>query len=290
MTSWNRPAERRGTDTIVSMRRLRRRGLGLVWSALALAPVIAALAVTQLISTQDRNAYAHGARAAFPLTQGHWKETLNSLFTGRELNLPWANSRFGNGAVAAGFNPYELECFDPSRVAVAAGGLMLRIVRRPQLCDGRWRPYSSGIASTVGRWSFRYGLMEARVWVPSRGRRILDWPAVWLGGGAEIDVFEGGGVPCWYYHIDHRRWGRCVGGIHITNGWHTVAVNWQPRSITWYYDRREVGRLSSALVPIASSRMSVVLDLAISDKMPHEPTVVPATFRIGWVRVWQHAG
>lgn len=239
-------------------------------------------------AAQARN--ASGSVARFPLTVGRWRLALNSVFTGTTLPQEWSNSRFDDGQVAAGFNAYELECFDPSRVAVASGGLTIRIIRKRQLCNGRWRPYSSGMASTVGRWSFKYGLMEARVWVPSRRSKIVDWPAVWLGGKAEIDAFEGGGVPCWYYHIDHRRWGRCVNGVHLANGWHTVAVNWQPHSITWYYDRREVAGVSSRFAPITSARMSVVLDLAISKKMRHEPQAVPATFRVGWMRIWQHVG
>lgn len=256
-----------------------------VWPALALAPLVAALLVSGSFS-QAREVSARVKTPAFPLTQGHWKLELNSVFTGGVLNSPWSSSRFGNGQVAAGFNSQELECFDPSRVTVASASMTLRVVRKRQRCDGRWRPYSSGIASTVGRWSFKYGLLEARIWVPRRGRQIADWPAVWLGGKAEIDVFEGGGIPAWFYHVRNRRWGGGVNGVHFTNGWHTVAVDWEPHSISWYYDRHRVGRLSSRAAPITSAPMSVVLDLAVSARMP-QTRAVPATFQIGWVKVWQ---
>ncbi len=226
--------------------------------------------------------------ASFPLAHGRWQLKLDSVFEGTALPSAWSNSRFDNGEIAAGFNPYEQECFDPSRVAVAQNGLMLRMIRKHQECDGRWRSYSSGIATTLGRWSFKYGLVEARIWVPGRGNKIVDWPAVWLGGKAEIDILEGGKFACWYYHIDQRRWGRCLHGVHIAGGWHTVAVNWEPHGITWYYDRHEVAAVSSHAAPITSAPKVLVLDLAISKNMRHEPKAVPATFRVGWVRVWQH--
>jgi beta-glucanase (GH16 family) len=271
------------------MRGLKRGRWSLVRGALGLAPVIVALVLSHPFGADQARGSASPA-ARFPLKVGHWQLKLSTVFTGNALPPAWSNSRFDNGKVAAGFNPQELECFDPSRTAVANGTLILRIVRRRQRCNGRWRPYSSGIASTADRWSFKYGLLEARVWVPSRGSKIVDWPAVWLGGKAEIDVLEGGGVPCWYYHIRKRRWGQCLSGVHIANGWHTVAVNWQPHGITWYYDHREVASVSSRVAPITSAPMSVVLDLALSSRMRHYPTAVPATFRVGWVRVWQHAG
>ncbi len=268
------------------MRGLKRRR-NLVRAALGLAPVIAALVISHhFLVAQARGSVSQGG---FPLKVGRWELKLSSVFTRDALPPAWSNSRFGNGQAAAGFNRQELECFDPSRTAFTNGTLTLRIIRKRERCDGRWRPYSSGVASTVGRWSFKYGLLEARVWVPSRGSKIVDWPAVWMGGKAEIDVLEGGGVPCWYYHIRKRRWGQCLSGVHIANGWHTVAVNWQPHGITWYYDRREVASVSSRVAPITSAPMSLVLDLALSSRMRHYPTAIPATFRIGWVRVWQHA-
>jgi beta-glucanase (GH16 family) len=249
--------------------------------------MLAALMLSHpLPAAQARTSARLTARS--PLTHGRWRLKLDSVFDGTALPSAWSNSRFGNGEIAAGFNPYEQECFDPFRATVGDGNLTLRIVRMRQLCNGRWRPYSSGIATTLGRWSFKYGLVEARIWVPSRGNKILDWPAVWLGGKAEIDILEGGKFACWYYHIDHRRWGRCLNGVHIANGWHTVAVNWEPHGITWYYDRHEVAGVSSRVAPITSAPKVLVLDLAISKRMRHEPKKVPATFRIGWVRVWQH--
>jgi beta-glucanase (GH16 family) len=262
--------------------------VGLLWSAVALAPVVIALIITQVAPSHGRDAFARAERTPFPLTQGHWERKLNSVFTGRRLRSPWSNSRFANGAIAAGFNPQELECFDPSRATLTNQGLALRIIQKLQRCQGLWRPYSSGIATTLGKWRFRYGLLEARIWVPRRGDRIADWPAIWLGGRAEIDVFEGGsGAPCWYYHIDRLKWGTCVSGVHFTSGWHTVAVDWEPHQIAWYYDRHRAGVISSYSAPITSSPKPIVLDLAISARMAPERLAVPATFRIAWLRVWQ---
>jgi beta-glucanase (GH16 family) len=213
--------------------------------------------------------------------------TLDSEFTGSALNSAiWSTSRSDSGQVEAGFNASELECFDPARVSIGQNGVTLRVIQEQESCGGRSRPYSSGVLTTADKYSFKYGLLEARIHVPSQGDAIADWPGVWAVGSAEMDLFEGGWSPCWFYHAhDGQRWGRCTpkNRYNFTKGWHTVAANWEPGSITWYYDHQQVARVTSH---VTSAPMAIVLDLAVSD-WGGAPTVVPAQFHIAWVRVWQ---
>jgi beta-glucanase (GH16 family) len=264
-----------------------------VWPAIAVVPVIVALVFGQgLFTPQARRtgdvvrpptAAPKASSRGYPLARGRWHLALDASFSGDRPGPEWSTSRFGDGRIAAGFNFNDLQCYDPRLARVADGKLTLALVRRRELCDGKRQPYSSGILTTTGRWSFRYGLLEARVWVPSRGGRIVDWPAVWAAGSAELDVLEGGARPCWYYHRISITRGGCLKHVHLTGGWHIVAADWEPHHITWYYDHRQVARVGTH---IASGPMSVVLDLAISS-YNRQPHVIPAKFKIDWVRVWQ---
>jgi beta-glucanase (GH16 family) len=272
---------------------------GLAWTLISLVPVLAAVVLGHPFSAQGSR--QSGARVRFTATtapavleheyhlSGRWTQALGSFVTGTALqSRVWSRSRFGDGRIAAGFNPQERECFDPARTSISGGQLTLHLVRKREFCNGHWRPYSSGIVSTAGKWTFRYGLLEARIWAPSKGNKIADWPAVWAaGGGYELDVFEGGNTACWYYHTPARRWGKCLprGRFRYTGGWHTVAADWEPTGITWYYDHHRVARVRSH---IASVPMSVVVDLAFSRHF-FSPHLVPAKFRIAWLKVWRRA-
>ena len=53
------------------------------------------------------------------------------------------------------------------------------------------------------------------------------------------------GVACWTFH-------NAVGMSHgcdksLTPGWHTFASDWQPGSITYYYDGVNVGSVTSGM-------------------------------------------
>jgi beta-glucanase (GH16 family) len=141
-----------------------------------------------------------------------------------------------------------------------------------------------------GKFEFTYGLMEARIWLSGKGRLITDWPAFWADGqnwpkDGEIDVIEGlGGQACWHFVNPRSNPGGCVPG-RFTNGWHTFGADWEPGSITYYYDGHIVGVVKTG---ITSAPLYLILNLATA----HEygiPVRVPATIRVDYVRVWQHA-
>ena len=69
-----------------------------------------------------------------------------------------------------------------------------------------------------------------------------------------------------------------------TGGWHTFASDWEPGSITYYYDGTEVGRLTAG---IAGTPHFLVLGLGIGGTFGGL-MVAPASERVDYVRVWQH--
>jgi beta-glucanase (GH16 family) len=220
---------------------------------------------------------------------GRWHLVFNDTFTGRALNTAgWSTGWLAQG-ITPPVNPGELECYDPANVTVAGGALNLNLIRRPHSCGGKARPYTSGMVNTDGKFQFTYGFMQARIWLPGRGGQIIDWPAFWADGqnwpkDGEIDVLEGlGGKACWHFVNPAAVRGGCAAGTFY-NGWHTFGADWEPGSITYYYDGRVVGTIKSG---ITRAPMYLILNNATAH-LYQIPIQVPADMRVAYVRVWQH--
>ena len=218
---------------------------------------------------------------------GPWRLVFDSEFTGTSLDTSqWSTGWFGAG-ITKGINSAEIECMDPSQVVVSGGALQLTAIHQSETCGGVTQPYTSGMVTTDGRFSFTYGYMEARIWMPGNGS-VADWPGFWADGqnwptDGEIDVAEGlGGTVQGHFHFAGGTDGPIVGPGSYTGGWHTFAADWEPGSITFYYDGIKIGTFTSG---ITSAPMYLILDLALSNG----PSVVaPATMKVAYVRVWQH--
>jgi beta-glucanase (GH16 family) len=123
------------------------------------------------------------------------------------------------------------------------------------------------------------------MWLPGGTNTIADWPAFWTDGqywprDGEQDILEGlDGVACWHFHNASGAPGSCAYGKTFTGGWHIFGADWEPGSVTYYYDGKRVGRITSG---ITGAPMYLILGLA-----PGNPVVAPATARVDYVRVWQ---
>ena len=220
---------------------------------------------------------------------GNWNLIFDSEFNGSSLNTSkWSTGWFGSG-VTVGPNSLEQECMDPAQVSVANGELDLTAIQKTETCGGVTQPYTSGMVTTNGHFNFTYGYMEARVWLPGSAG-VADWPAFWLIGpswpaSGEIDVMEGlGGLVQAHLHASSSSMGPLTGTGTFTGGWHTFGANWQPGSITFYYDGISIGTFTS-LVP--SAPMYLILNMSLSTAIT-SPNVAPADMRVDYVRVWQN--
>ena len=165
---------------------------------------------------------------------------------------------------------------------------MLTVTAVQRSCNGY--SYASGLLESNGHFNFTYGYMEARMYLPSDGAGgIADWPAFWADGqnwlnDGEIDVMEGlDGGACWHFHYGSssspQQVGSCVPGDY--SGWHTYGADWEPGSITWYYDGKQVARTTSN---VTSAPMYLIVNLALKSGA----AVAPESMAVDYVRVWQH--
>jgi len=225
---------------------------------------------------------------------GDWALKFDDEFNGTGLNTAdWSTGWFGSG-ITAPANSSEDNCDDPAEVSEGGGVLNLSLVQQSENCGGQ-EDYAAGVVSTMNTYSFTYGFIEARVWLPGvsgNPGEVANWPGVWTDGqnwpqDGEIDIVEGlHGQACAHFHGPDNPGGiaagdgnGCAGG-NYTNGWHTFAADWEPGSITYYYDGTDIGSLTSG---ITSAPQFIVLDNAAGGDLS-----TPATMMIDYVRVWQH--
>jgi beta-glucanase (GH16 family) len=225
---------------------------------------------------------------------GQWALKFDAEFTGTSLDTSqWSTGWYGSG-ITAPANEEENDCYDPAQVSEGGGALSLSLTQKSENC-GSPEPYAAGLVSTMGKFSFTYGFIQARVWlpaVPGHPGEVANWPGVWADGqnwpdDGEIDIAEGiAGQVCAHFHDAASPQGIGAGGGSgcptgtYAGGWHTFAADWEPGSITYYYDGADIGTVTSG---ITSAPMFLVLDYAVLS-----PAYAPATMKVAYVRVWQH--
>ena len=225
---------------------------------------------------------------------GDWTLKFDGEFNGTSLDTTkWSTGWYDTG-ITAPANSQENDCYDPAQVAEGGGVLSLSLIQKSENC-GDTEPYAGGLVSTAGKFSFTYGFIEARVWlpaVPGSPGEVANWPGVWADGqnwpeDGEIDIAEGiGGQVCAHFHnaavpegIGAGGGSGCASG-NYADGWHTFAADWEPGVITYYYDGVDIGRVTSG---VTSAPMFLVLDYAVLGDAH-----APATMKVEYMRVWQH--
>jgi beta-glucanase (GH16 family) len=181
--------------------------------------------------------------------------------------------------------------------------------------DSITRNYTSARISTMGSYSFQYGMFEARMQTPI-GKGL--WPAFWALGTdidrtgwpecGEIDVMEQlGQEPTRTYGTVHGP--RNVGGgqedykpgrsvVHtspLSQEFHTYGVQWLPGSIQFYFDGRAYWSITAADLPTGSRWVfdhpfHLILNVAVGGRWAGTPgidTRFPQVLRVDHVRVYR---
>jgi beta-glucanase (GH16 family) len=186
---------------------------------------------------------------------------------------------------------------DPFRIANGN----LEIVAEPLKEDTRqyaWgRSYSSGLLTSKGSFSQKYGVFEIRAKIP-RGKGL--WPAFWLlpANGAwppELDILEILGDNPQKLYVS---WHSNVGGKHSSETkpidvpdtsaeFHTYSVDWSKDTINWFFDDIQIA--SKPTPEDFHQPMYMLVNLAVGGGWPGAPdttTEFPAKYSIDWVRVY----
>jgi beta-glucanase (GH16 family) len=98
-----------------------------------------------------------------------------------------------------------------------------------------------------------------------------------------MDVLEGlSGSACYHFHSSSGGPGGCAG---VLTGWHVFGALWQKGSVTYYYDGRQVGRITTG---ITGSPMYLILNHAVGGCCAG-PKLVPTTVYVDYVHVYSNA-
>jgi beta-glucanase (GH16 family) len=240
---------------------------------------------------------------------GSWTKVFSDEFGGGALDAGKWNTCYPWAPDGCSIGYDEAEWYKKENVGVGDGSLNLTAKKESVQGWGKTWDYTSGMVSSgpdlqrglPPKFAFKYGYVETRVWVP-KGQGL--WPAVWMLPAErqwppEIDVFEIIGNDTntvhmtnhWGTEADHKQSnGHWTSSEDFAGGWHTIGMNWQPDSISWYVDgvQRRAPFTNAAAIP--DMPMYLIMNLAVGGTWPGYPdatTPFPSTFKVDWVRVWQ---
>ncbi len=157
--------------------------------------------------------------------------------------------------------------------------------------------YTSGLIESNHSFSQTYGYFEMRAQLPS-GQGM--WPAFWLlpkdgSWPPELDVMEVlGKDPSTLYTTAHTaqtgaHTSSGVGSVvaNTSTGYHTYAVDWEPTTITWYFDNKPVYQVATP--SDMNKPMYLVANLAVGGNWAGNAdatTPFPAQMQIDYIKAW----
>lgn len=251
-----------------------------------------------------------------PPTAG-WKKVWSDEFNapdGTPIDAKkWNVEEGGNG-----WGNKELETYT-NRVnnVVQRGGNLEITARREDFTgkDGIAKQYTSARVNTQGKFTQKYGRIEARIKLPDGGQGV--WPAFWMLGDTpaefakwpemgELDIMEQIGKEPRTVHGTLHGPGYAADsqlgvpfnlpeGKAFWDDWHVFAVEWEPAAIHFYVDGTLYGTETPKDVPSGQKwafdhPFFVILNVAVGGSWPGAPdatTKLPTTMQVDWVRVWE---
>ena len=225
-------------------------------------------------------------------------------------------SRWVHDLGGGGWGNNELQTYTdrPENAAIRDGALVITArAERFAGSDGHPRDYTSARLKTKGRVEQTYGRFEARLQLP-RGAGL--WPAFWMLGAdidgagwpecGEIDIMENIGREPRTIHGTLHGPGYSGGaalsgavqspsGAAFADGFHVVAVEWEPREIRWYLDGRQYFARTAGDLPggarwVFDHDFFVLLNVAVGGNWPGNPDpaiTFPQEMKVDYVRVYR---
>ena len=224
---------------------------------------------------------------------GRYKMIFADEFNGGALNSAnWVPGWFGSG-ITSPVQSNDYAANNSANVSVSDGALNLRLTKQPIQVDGKTYPYTGALVSSNGKFSFAYGSIEFRAYVPADAQgNIADWPALWTDGqnwpvDGENDILEAiDGDATYHFHSGPADSdGLPNNGGNVTpkiGGWHTFGANWQPGKVQYYYDSKLVGTITTG---VTGAPQYIVMGIGIGPGS--RPAAGASDLRVDWVRVWK---
>jgi len=232
--------------------------------------------------------------------------------TPRALTLVWSDEFNGTGVDGSKWNidngnpnvNNEKEYYQAANAAVTGGNLV--ITAKNQSVGGQ--PYTSAKLNTSGKFSIKYGRIEARIKLPAfQG----SWPAFWMLGQnigtvgwpqcGEIDIMEQ--VNTNNTILGTMHWnnnGHVYYGNSITataTDYHVYAVEWDANAIKWYVDGTlfNTGNIQNNINGTEEFQLPfyIILNLAVGGDLPGNTInngALPASMFVDYVRVYNITG
>lgn len=236
----------------------------------------------------------------------------SSTATPRALTLVWSDEFNGTSVDGSKWNidngnpnvNNEKEYYQAANAAVTGGNLV--ITARNQSVGGQ--PYTSAKLNTSGKFSVKYGRIEARIKLPAfQG----SWPAFWMLGQnigqvgwpqcGEIDIMEQ--VNTNNTILGTMHWNN-NGHVYYGNSttatatdYHVYAVEWDANSIKWYVDGTlfNTGNIQNNINNTEEFQLPfyIILNLAVGGDLPGNTInngALPASMYVDYVRVYNISG
>jgi beta-glucanase (GH16 family) len=231
-----------------------------------------------------------------PPIPGTWNMIFDDEFNTLNNNT-WSNEYWWGG------NAGTQATFDPKQLSVSNGILTQTAVEKSETAsNGVTNPYTSGLMTTGGlqgvrpaSFTFTYGYVETRAQIaPGQGM----WSAFWMlpadySDTNEIDIYENlGRLPNndqGFYHYNGNYTGFSTAtASNLTTGFHTYGVDWEPNSITWYMDGKE---MFSTTTDVVNKPMYLLMNLDVGGSWAgplNSSSPASSSWLTDYVRVWQH--
>lgn len=243
-----------------------------------------------LLLTPDTQSAVSAAALAYQMV---WSDE----FDGSSLNTSRWNYENGN----LGVNN-EKQYYQSSNVSVSNGNLV--ITARKQSVGGQ--PYTSGRINTNGKFSQKYGRIEARIKLTAM-QGI--WPAFWMLGTnigepnvgwprcGEIDIMEQVNASNTVYgtiHWDANGYTHYGGNTSTSIAdYHVYAVEWDASAIRWYVDNNlyHTANIQNNINSTEEFHKNffLILNVAVGGDFPGQTideSKLPATMMVDYVRVY----
>jgi beta-glucanase (GH16 family) len=217
-----------------------------------------------------------------------WQQTFSDNFDGDSLDTSKWNTSYPSG------NGGEQQFYAPDAFSLKDG--ILNITAHHHGMNGY--PYTSGILTTQGTFSQKYGFFTMRAKLP-KGQGF--WPAFWMlpvtpDYPTEIDIFEMlGNDPHTLYLSNHWQADGegemdnkdTYQGPDFSSDYHTFSLRWRSDKLTWYIDGVEQHHTYQG---VPQAPMFILIDFAVGGTWPGNPddtTNFPSSMKIDYVKAYR---